>query len=179
MHSTCRKDPNSTESAEEAALKASGPMPCALLIVTRAFLPSNSDWWARRGGLGILQRRQGASGGEKLCVKVPSLLSEGWHGASGDAGGAFGALSLDTGLVSPLPCTTRQQPPHYPYSCNVPPTNTPQPPHLICSLLSAWPQWTGLLLWHRAPSWHLWFYSFESIVWMFTRLEVIVKNSKV
>lgn len=102
-HSTCRKDPNSTESVEEAALKASGPMPCALLIVTRAFLPSNSDWWARRGGLGILQRRQGASGGEKLCVKVPSLLSEGWHGASGDAGGAFGALSLDTGLVSPPP----------------------------------------------------------------------------
>lgn len=43
-HSTCRKDPNSTESTEEAALKASGPMPCALLIVTRAFLPSNSDW---------------------------------------------------------------------------------------------------------------------------------------
>lgn len=43
-HSTCRKDPNSTEIAEEAGLKASGPMPCALLIVTRAFLPSNSDW---------------------------------------------------------------------------------------------------------------------------------------
>lgn len=44
MHSTCRKDPYSTESVEEAALKASGPMPRALLIVTSAFLSSNSDW---------------------------------------------------------------------------------------------------------------------------------------
>lgn len=86
MHSTCRKDPYSTESVEEAALKASGPMPRALLIVTSAFLSSNSDWWARRGGGGILQRRRGASGGEKLCVRVPSLLSEGWHGASRDPG---------------------------------------------------------------------------------------------
>lgn len=46
----CRKDSNSTESVEEAALKASGPMPCALLIVTSAFLSSNSDWWVRQGG---------------------------------------------------------------------------------------------------------------------------------
>lgn len=44
IHSTSRKDSNSTESVEEAALKALGPMPCALLIVTSAFLSSNSDW---------------------------------------------------------------------------------------------------------------------------------------
>lgn len=50
MHTSCRKDPNSTESVEEAALKASGPMPCALLIVTSAFLSSNSDWWVCQGG---------------------------------------------------------------------------------------------------------------------------------
>lgn len=39
-----KKAPKSTESVEEAALKASGPMPRALLIVTSAFLSSNSDW---------------------------------------------------------------------------------------------------------------------------------------
>lgn len=97
MLCSCRKDPNSTESVEEAALKAWGPMPCALLIVTSAFLSSNSDWWVcqgRRAGAGgrgggggdILQRRRGASGGGKLCLKVPFLLSEGWHGASRDSG---------------------------------------------------------------------------------------------
>ncbi len=90
---------------------------------------------------GILQRRRGASGGEKLCVKVPSLLSEGLtRGIQGR--GAFGALSLDTGLVSPLllPSTTPPTTSHL--------QNTPQSPHLICSLLSSWPEWTVLLLQH-------------------------------
>lgn len=39
-----KKAPKPTESVEEAALKAYGPMPRALLIVTSAFLSSNSDW---------------------------------------------------------------------------------------------------------------------------------------
>lgn len=70
IHSTCRKDPNSTESVEEAALKASGPMPCALLIVTSAFLSSNSDWWVRQGG-GVFFRGDR----ERLVVKNSVLKS--------------------------------------------------------------------------------------------------------
>lgn len=79
---------------------------------------------------GILQRRRGASCGEKLCVKVPSLLSEALtRGTQGRM--AFGALSLDTGLVSPLYLLTPTP------SYNIPPTkhSSATPSHLFFTVI--------------------------------------------
>lgn len=145
MHSTCSKDPNSTESVEEAALKASGPMPCALLIVTSAFLSSNSDWWVRQGG-GVFFRGDR----ERLVVKNSVLKSQ-LSCQRADTGhpGTWGLWCTESGhwpSFPPLLPSTTHRPTPLP-----PPTtshlqNTPQPPHLICSLLSSWPQWTALLL---------------------------------
>lgn len=140
MHSTCRKDPNSTESVEEAALKASGPMPCALLIVTSAFLSSNSDWWVRRGG-GVFFRGDG----ERLVVKN-SVLKSHLSCQRADTGhpGTWGLWCSESGHWPSFPPTQPASPP--PTTSHL--QNTPQPPHLICSLLSSWPQWTALLLQH-------------------------------
>lgn len=111
MHSTCRKDPNSTESVEEAALKASGPMPCALLIVTSAFLSSNSDWWVCRGG-GVFFRGDG----ERLVVKN-SVLKSHLSCQRADTGhpGTRGLWCSESGHwpsfpPSILPSTTHQTP---------------------------------------------------------------------
>lgn len=134
MHSTCKKDPNSTESVEEAALKASGPMPCALLIVTSAFLSSNSDWWVCRGG-GVFFRGDR----ERLVVKN-SVLKSHLSCQRADTGhpGTRGLWCSESGHWPSFPTTT------------LPPTtshlqNTPQLLHLICSLLSSCPRWTALL----------------------------------
>lgn len=116
-HSTCRKDPNSTESEEEAALKASGPMPCALLIVTSAFLSSNSDWWVRRGG-GVFFRGDG----ERLVVKN-SVLKSHLSCQRADTGhpGTQGLWCSESGhwpSFPPLLSSTAHQLPSY----NIPPT---------------------------------------------------------
>lgn len=99
------EDPNSAEGGEKAALKASGPKPCALLIVTRAFLPSNSDWWVRRG----YSSQETSSGGKTQCWSPISLVRGLTLGTRGRQ--VFGAPSLDTGLDSPpLFHTTGQSP---------------------------------------------------------------------
>lgn len=144
-----REDPNSAESAEEAALKAWGPMPCALLIVTRAFLPSNSDWRARR----FYSSQETSGGGKTRCWSPISLVRGLTRATRGRR--AFGAPSLDTGLVSPpLPHNRPIPLPSY-RSWSIPPTNTAQPPHLICSSLSARPRPTAHLppLRHVLSSW--------------------------
>lgn len=111
---TCSKDPNSTESVEEAPLKAWGPMPCALLIVTSTFLSTNSDWWVHWGG-GVFFRGDGGVWWWKtLCSSPISPVRRLTWGIEGQR--AFGALSMDTGLVSPY------TPLHKPHSHNIPPT---------------------------------------------------------
>lgn len=141
MHSARKKVPKPTESVEEAALKAWGPMPRALLIVTSAFLSSNSDWWVHQGGGGGGGYSSEETGSvwwwKTLCSSPISPVRGLTRGIQGR--GAFAAPSVDTGLVSlppPTPTTTTTS--HL--------QNTPQPPHLICSLLSSWPQWTAMLL---------------------------------
>lgn len=132
-----------------AALKAWGPMPCALLIVTRAFLPSNSDWWARRG----YSSQETSGGGKTRCWSPISPVRGLTLGTRGRR--VFSAPSLDTGLVSPpLPHKRPIPLPSY-RSWSIPPTNTAQPPHLICSSLSARPQPTAHLppLRHVRSSW--------------------------
>lgn len=130
-----KKAPKPTESVEEAALKASGPMPCALLIVTSAFLSSNSDWWVHQGG-GVFFR------GERECLVVKnSVFKSHLSCQRADTGhpGTRGLCCTECGhwpsfSPTPTPTTTSHL------------QNTPQPPHLICSLLSSWPQWTAMLL---------------------------------
>lgn len=172
MHSTCRKDPNSTESVEEAALKASGPMPCALLIVTSAFLSSNSDWWACRGRGGVFFR------GDRECLVVKnSVLGSHLSCQRADTGhpGTWGLWCSESGhwpsFPPPLPALHN---PHPPTTAHL--QNTPQSPHLICYLLSSWPQWTALLLWHLLHglrSRFLWsFHCFLAMSLMFAILKV-------
>lgn len=126
------ENPNSAESAEEAALKASGPMPCALLIVTRAFLPSNSDWWARRG----YSSQETSGGGKTRCWSPISPVRGLTLGTLGRR--AFSAPILDTGLVSsPLPHNRPVSLPSY-RSWSILPPNTAQSPHLISTVSTTW-----------------------------------------
>lgn len=101
-HSARKKAPKPTESEEEAALKASGPMPRALLIVTSAFLSSNSDWWVHQeggGGGGYSSEETGCVWWWKtLCSSPISPVRRLTRAIQGRR--AFAAPSVDTGLVS-------------------------------------------------------------------------------
>lgn len=119
MHTSCRKDPNSTESVEEAALKASGPMPCALLIVTSAFLSSNSDWWVCQGG-GVFFR-----GDRERMVVKNSVLKSHLSCQKADTGhpGTRGLWCSESGQwpsFTPPPLLPSSPIPSY----NIPPTTT-------------------------------------------------------
>lgn len=133
MHSTCSKDTNSTESVEEAALKASGPMPCALLIVTSAFLSSNSDWWVRRGG-GVFFRGDG----ERLVVKN-SVLKSHLSCQRADTGhpGTQGLWCSESGHWPSFPPLHSPPPPTNPRSYNIPPTkhSSAAPSHLFFTVI--------------------------------------------
>lgn len=115
---------------EEAALKASGPMPCALLIVTSAFLSSNSDWWVCRGG-GVFFRGDG----ERLVVKN-SVLKSHLSCQRADTGhpGTRGLWCSESGhWPSFPPLLPPTNPPPPPSSCNIPPTkhSSAAPSHLF------------------------------------------------
>lgn len=135
-HRICRKDPNSTRMQEEAALKASGPMPCALLIVTSAFLSSNSDWWGCQGWGGRVFW-------ERLVVKnsvLTSLLS--CQRADTERPETRGLCCCRSGHWPrfPLPPTPSPQTTSHLQ-------NTPQLAYLICSSLTSCPGWGALLQW--------------------------------
>lgn len=141
-HSARKKAPKPTESVVEAALKASGPMPRALLIVTSAFLSSNSDWWVHQGGVGVGGYSSEETGSvwwwKTLCSSPISPVRGLTRGIQGC--GAFAAPSMDTGLVSLPP-----PPPH--------PTYKTLLSRLISSVLYCHPDLNELPC--SSCSWHL------------------------
>lgn len=142
-HSARKKAPKPTESVEEAALKASGPMPRALLIVTSAFLSSNSDWWVHQGGGGGYSSEETGSVWcwKTLCSSPISPVRGLTRGIQGN--GAFAAPSVDTGLVSPPPTKHSSAASSHLFftviltsmNCHAPPapdTSSPDLHHLLC-----------------------------------------------
>lgn len=171
-HNSLKKAPKPTESVEEAALKASAPMPRALLIVTSAFLSSNSDWWVhqgRGGGGGVFFRGDR----ERLVVKN-SVFKSHLSCQRADTGhpGTRGLCCTECGhwpSFSPPPSTTTTTS-HL--------QNTPQPPHLICSLLSSWPQWTATLLLLLTPPLWASTASCACFLWCFSLSQQSVSKKK-